>query len=224
MSEDETAWDDAVARLADRSELHDAWLNGLAYNPAAAGLALQRILTANERLNHSTFWLEIRELTADAGATLARHPNRKVRLQLTQNPSLSLDALAALGKDPDRVVRMLALESIQQRDPELHRALAPERHGPSARDDAAPTPTPERAPLTRAEAQALVTSRDRGVRAHAAWTSGSRWISRSDWPTTPIPRCGSACPCAKNSQRSSARPSPMSSPTATTRCRAGSPD
>src|ERR1700761_9046921 len=98
-----------------------------------------------------------------------RHPNRKVRLQLTRNPGLSRDALPVLGRDSDRVVRMLALESIQLRDPELHRALASERHGPSACDDAAPASTLERAPLTRAEALALVTSPDRLVRAHAAW-------------------------------------------------------
>ena len=50
MSENAIAWDSAVARLANRSDLHGAWLNGLAYNPATPGPALQRILTANETL------------------------------------------------------------------------------------------------------------------------------------------------------------------------------
>lgn len=99
MNEHEGAWDSTLTRLADRSELHSVWLNGLAYNPAAPGPVLQRILTANERLDHCTFWLEIRELTTEAGAVLVRHPNRKVRLQLTQNPSLGLDALVVLGKE-----------------------------------------------------------------------------------------------------------------------------
>jgi hypothetical protein len=169
MSEHEDPWDSALAQLAARGELHGAWLNGLAYNPAASGPVLQRILTANERLDYSGFWLEIRELTAEAGAVLVRHPDRKVRFQLTQNPSLSLDALAVLGKDPDRVVKMLALESIQRRDPELHRVLAPESHGPNATGDAAPSSLPARTPLTETEALALVTSPDRLVRAHAAW-------------------------------------------------------
>src|SRR5579862_7193882 len=78
-------WDDAVTRLAGRPELHDAWLNGLAYNPAATGPVLSRIITVSQRLQHASFWLEHRELTQDAGVALARHPDRGIRLQLTEN-------------------------------------------------------------------------------------------------------------------------------------------
>jgi len=163
------SWDDVVARLADRKDLHDAWLNGLAYNPAATGAVLRRIITVDERLTHAGFWLELHELTPEASAALARHPNPKVRLQLTQNPSLSLEALAILGKDPHQLIRTLAVESAWRRDRELHRVLAPELHGRAPTDDATPETPPSHAPLTRAEAQTLVASPDRLVRAHAAW-------------------------------------------------------
>lgn len=161
-------WNDVVAALADRTELHEAWLNGLSYNPSATGSVLRRIITVNDRLNSSS-WLEQRELSEESSAVLVRHADRTIRVELTQNPSLSLDALATLGRDPDRIVRELAVESAWHRDRDLHRALVPEYYAADPADKVTPEPPPSGAPLTRAEAQALVTSPDRLVRAHAAW-------------------------------------------------------
>lgn len=162
-------WESVVVQLAQRPELHGAWLNGLADNSAATGSVLSRIITVDERLQYPNFWLEWHDLTQEAGASLARHPDRRIRRQLAQNPSLSLDALAILGRDADRFVRMLAVESAAQRDRTLHRELAPERYGPGPADRAALAPQPPDAPLTEDEARALVTNPDRLVRAHAAW-------------------------------------------------------
>jgi hypothetical protein len=162
-------WDDVVARLADRPELHDAWLNGLAYNRAATGSVLWRIITVGQRLEHRSFWLEHRELTQEAGAMLVRHPDRKVRFQLTDNPSLTLDALAVLAKDADSRVRRFARESLEWRDRTLYRELFPQLRD-TAPAGGAPTEQPtSAAPLTRAEAQAMVASPDRSVRGGAAW-------------------------------------------------------
>lgn len=162
-------WNDVVAALADRTELHDAWLNGLSYNPSASGSVLLRIATVSDRLYPLSSWLEQRELSEEASAALVRHSDRKIRLQLTQNPNLSLDALAILGRDPDRIVREFAVESAWYRDRGLHRSLVPEYYGSRPADDVMATSPPPRAPLTRVEAQALVTSTDRHVRARAAW-------------------------------------------------------
>lgn len=159
-------WDDVAASLANRADLHDGWLNGLAVNRAATGSVLWRISTVSQRLEYSSFWLEARDLTAEAGMVLVRHPDQKIRGQLVVNPALGLDALTVLANDPTVPVRMLALEAIGARDPALHRALAPELHRPgTAGEGAARSP----APLTRAEAQALVTSPNRYTRASAAW-------------------------------------------------------
>lgn len=161
-------WDDVAAGLAGRPDLHDAWLNGLAYNRAATGPVLWRIAAASQRLQDPSSWLENRELTQEAGSALARHPDRGIRRQLTENPSLGLDALAVLAKDPSPIVKTMALESIRQRDRALHRALAPEPHDPGAAGDTPPQPGPP-GPLTRAEARALAASPDGYARAEAAW-------------------------------------------------------
>jgi hypothetical protein len=116
-------WDRVVAGLAERTELHDAWLNGLSWNSAATGSVLLRLISASRRLAHGSLWVESRDSTREASAVLARIPDRETRRDLVQNPSLSLDALdalavlAALAKDQDKLVK--------RGRPRIHRVARP---------------------------------------------------------------------------------------------------
>jgi hypothetical protein len=146
-------WREVVEALTDRPELHDAWINGLGYNPAATGAVLWRVVSAGRRLSNWSFWLEFRDLTDEAAAVLVRHPDPKIRLQLAQNPNLSWKALVVLAEDEKRLVREFAAVSVSPLDSGPATSMA----------------RPPKAPLARAEAQALVDSSEPELRAQAAW-------------------------------------------------------
>jgi hypothetical protein len=91
--------DDAVS-----GSLHEAWLRGIAFNPAAPSDVLIRLMdrAAGEA---GLLMCEGRDLPDDVVDAALRHPARGIRCALAGNRHVDPSRLAALATDPSGIVR-----------------------------------------------------------------------------------------------------------------------
>lgn len=177
--------------MARHPDLPDAWVRGLARNPAAPASVIRRIITVPDRVDYPLPWLRHFELSAEVLAEIATVSDPKVRRDVAQNPHTDVETLARLAADATQSVRFNALMAANDRGvllpaqlaaglvDDAHEGIRTEaqiqqtRHQTvSADSSSAPAPPPEPAApvaiLPRSEAEPLITSPDPEIRGAAA--------------------------------------------------------
>ncbi|MFD5415434.1 hypothetical protein [Streptomyces nojiriensis] len=88
------------------SEIVEAWLGGLRWNPALTGPVFERLLSCDDESSH-TYWLKELALDHEMTAAAVASPLIAHRLAVIENSAADVDALAALARDPSPRVRFV---------------------------------------------------------------------------------------------------------------------
>jgi len=191
---DHEGWEHVLADVAERPELHESWIRGLAQNSAASAAVIRRIVSVQDRLAYPRIWLTMITVSTEVFAELATHPDVEVRRAVAENERADIETLAMLAADSEPRVRLVAVVMANDRGltfpaPLVGRLQADgasqrirseaQRQvsrlpaaSASASTESVSVPTLPKPPvleLPLAEAELLITSSDPSVRADAAW-------------------------------------------------------